>query len=306
MNNAKIRATFAESLIQDMDYGMTWYIRADKVTRRAILRDARISQAHYRRQFGFSGNAAMLTDNKSQPKLAKSVAATFGLTLAPHSAISAFLQDNGLVSRPVNLCPAASAGCIAACLNSAGHGKFGSVQFARLVRAGFIYSDPMAAGIILAHEITRAIAKHGTVRIRLNVVSDIRWEIVIPRAMAAFIAMGVGFYDYTKWAPKHRAPMAGYSLTYSAHEGMTDADIRALVSDGHNVAVVFNAAKPAVINAVRNGDSWQGIPMADGISTDDRTTDARGVIVALAALGDAIGEQSGFIRPFITDAGVAA
>ena len=304
MTVSKIRATYAESCITQIDRGMVWYINADKAMRRDILRNARASQSHYRSGHGFkAAPAALLTDHKSQPKLAKSIAATFGLTLAPHKAISDFILADGNIGRPINLCPAATMGCVAACLNSAGHGKFDPVQFARLVRAGFLYSDPIAAGIILAHEILSALAKHGTVRIRLNVVSDIRWEIVIPRGMAMLADMGVGFYDYTKWAPKHRAAPDFYSLTYSAHENMSDADIVALVNAGHNVAVVFGASKPAVIARVNAGATWRGIPLADGISTDDRTMDARGVIVALAALGDAVGEASGFVRPFLTDLG---
>lgn len=294
---AIIRATYAERQLSDMDRGMLWYLNADRAMRRDILRDARASQAHYRAQYGYVGAADILTDNKSQPKLHKSIAATYGLTLAPHKAYAQFASD-----ARVNVCPAASGGCIGACLTSSGHGRWDSVQFARLVRMGFLFSDPIAAGIILAHEILRAVGKHGTVRIRLNVVSDIRWEYVIPEAMG-FLARnhGVAFYDYTKWQPARRNSTEFYSLTYSAHEGMSDSDIRALVAEGHNVAIVFAASKRDVIARVNAGARWNGIPLVDGISTDDRTLDPRGAIVALAALGDAIGEASGFVRPFITD-----
>ena len=114
MTVSKIRATYAGSRIMEMDRGMVWYINADKAMRREILRNARASQLHYRSGHGFTNSAALLTDHKSQPKLAKSIAATFGLTLAPHKAISDFILADGNIGRPINLCPAATMGCVAA------------------------------------------------------------------------------------------------------------------------------------------------------------------------------------------------
>lgn len=262
-------------------------MRADARTRRAMLARARAVWADYRAANGMMRRApAILTAPDAQPKLRKSVAPTYGLTLAP-------AMRSGR-----NLCPAATA-CANVCLTDTGKGALSSVVHARLVRARFVMERAEAFGVLLAHEILRAIARHGRgrMRVRLNVLSDVRWELVIPRLLRALKRAGARFYDYTKWSPRLRSAGTLTHLTYSASERMSDADIVAMVRAGHNVAVVFGAGKPAVHAAVRAGARWHGLPMVDGLATDDRTMDGRGVIVALAALGSARHDASGFVRP---------
>jgi hypothetical protein len=202
------------------------------------------------------------------------------------------------------MCPAATDGCAAACLNTAGKGRLSTVQLARQARASFLFTAPELFGILLTSELVKHAAAKGSIRVRLNVISDIRWELVIPRAMRRLSAMGARFYDYTKFRPAMRRPIPGaYSLTYSASERHSDADLVALLAAGHTVAIVFGASKDVVKGLARDGAMWHGFPIVDGLSTDDRTQDPAGSVVGLAALGDGIGDASGFVR---TLAGVDA
>lgn len=241
-------------------------------------------QRAYRVSQGFKARAVPLfTRPEAQSKLGKSEAYTLGLTLLPWI-------TGGLG----NTCPAATL-CRHVCLVDTGKGKLRSVQHARRARLGFLMAHPIHAAVLMAHELTLALRAHGgDIRVRLNVLSDIRWERVIPDAMLMFHAAGVRFYDYTKWAPKHRDSLGGmYPLTYSAHERMSLQTIRAMVADGYHVAVVLRASK-ATVKALAE---WQGMPLVDGLSTDDRTTDpAGGCVVGLAALGSAVHDSSGFVR----------
>jgi hypothetical protein len=279
-----------------MDATALAYVSADAPTRRALLARARAVQVAYRVGNGYAPRAVpLLTAPAAQAKLRKSSTPTYGLSLTP---------ARTLPGR--NLCPAASAGCVAACLNTAGKGRLGTVQHARRTRAAFLLAHPDAGGTLLAAEVLAAVARHGgRVLLRLNVVSDIRWESVLPTAMPAMVAAGARFYDYTKWRPALRAPMPGYSLTFSASERHSDADILAMLAGGHSVAIVFSATKSTVRAAAAAGALWHGAPMVDGIGTDDRTRDPRGVVVALAALGDALGDASGFVRPLAVTYGAA-
>lgn len=294
-----IGMTSAERTLTPMDAAMVAYIYATPQMRRAMVREARSRYAAHRAPYGFTATATpVLTPPGAQPKLRKSYAPTYGLTLVPADTMPGR-----------NLCPAASDGCRAACLFTSGKGRMTRVQAARLARAMFAMLNPAAFGVLLAHETMVALARHGSIRVRLNVVSDIRWELVIPRAIRALSDRGARFYDYTKWSPHARRFASGLiHLTYSASERMTDSDIRALVDAGHNVAVVFAGSKHDVAAVVASGATWNGLPMVDGLATDDRTLDPRGVIVALAALGDGIHDESGFVRPMPTahTTGVAA
>jgi hypothetical protein len=281
-----------------MDVAMLAYIDADARTRRSMLRTARATYKAFRAErYGFQSAAALLTAPTAQAKLAKSAVPTFGLSLVPARTLLSF-------SGAMNLCPAATAGCEAACLNTAGKGRLSTVQLARQARADFLFRDPESFGIILASELVKHATAKGSIRVRLNVISDLRWELIIPRAMRRLARMGARFYDYTKFAPRMRRPIDGvYSLTYSASERHSDADLVALLGAGHNVAIVFGASKGIVKGLARDGATWMGFPIVDGLSTDDRTQDPSGVVVGLAALGDGIGDASGFVR---TLSGVAS
>lgn len=285
-----INGAFIAALLAECDN------RPDK--RRVSIAAARAAWVTHRRNMGYVGNAPLLTAPDSQPKLGKSNTPTYGLMLTPET--GAGMHDG----RPINLCPAASRGCAAECLNTAGKGRMSAVQRARLARTLFLLSNPTEFGWLLIDEIARAERKHGRILVRLNVVSDIRWERVAPAMFALFGNTGVTFYDYTAWSPDARTELPTrqdgsrfahrtmYTLTYSRKETTTSSQVRAIVTGGGNVAVVF---------AVKRGQplpsQYLGFRVIDGDKSDDRTTDPRGVIVGLRAKGDAIGDTSGFVVP---------
>lgn len=275
--------TTIERALLPMNGAMLGYLAATPAERRAMVADARNTQRVYRAAEGYSARSVpMFTKPEAQTKLRKSAAYTLGLTLLPW-----ITEGIG------NTCPAASL-CRNVCLVDTGKGRLRSVQHARRTRLGFTVAHAHHAGVLLAHEMTLALAAHGgDIRVRLNVLSDVRWERVIPDAMLMFHVAGVRFYDYTKWAPRHRDTLGGiYSLTYSASERMTVTDIQTMVANGYHVAVVLRASKAHVKTMAH----WHGMPAVDGLSTDDRTTDPEGgCVVLLAALGDAIHDTSGFV-----------
>lgn len=244
----------------------------------------------YRAAWGLKTEGRILTDPSAQPKLGKSERAAFGLMLTPARGLPIEMVPRG---RGVNLCPMASKGCAAACLGpNSGKGELASVQHARNVRTGFLLSDPYEAGVLIGSEIRKAQRKHGDVSLRLNTVSDIRWELVAPRGMRVLIDGGVRMYDYTAWRPEDREPLEGYHLTFSAKEPSHTPDnyLVGVLASGGNVAMPF---------AVRRGrelpETWQGFKVIDGDESDDRTLDPSGVVVGLRQKGR-VKDETGFIR----------
>ena len=93
---------------------------------------------------------------------------TYGIHLAPAS-LSGF-----------NVCKDASAGCAAACLNTAGMGVFSNVQKARIEKTRLFFKDKQAFFNQLVKEIRSAILsarkKNLVSCFRLNLTSDLPWE----------------------------------------------------------------------------------------------------------------------------------
>jgi hypothetical protein len=236
---------------------------------------------------------------------------TFILHLAPAS-LSGF-----------NVCAMATAGCKAACLNTAGRGGImaghgiltaadvangmrNTIQAARIrkTKAFFAHRDAFMA--VLCDDIARAIdmAERNGYKpaFRLNGTSDIRWETIDVNGLTVFERFnGVQFYDYTKIANRKNIP-ANYALTFSLADG-NDESARQALANGMNVAAVFRD-KAAVSRVVANGFAvgFKGAvgtkvyPVANGDETDLRFLDPRGHVIALYAKGDAKRDQSGFVR----------
>jgi len=233
---------------------------------------------------------------------------TFILHLAPAS-LSGF-----------NVCPMATQGCKAACLNTAGRGGIATskglltyaelssgegrtnhIQKARIRRTRRFFEDRAGFMLDLVDDIIRGMwlakAAGFTPVFRLNGTSDLRWE-SIPVAghtsiMAAFSS--VQFYDYTKIANRKAVP-SNYSLTFSLAED-NDAAAVAALHNGMNVAAVFRS--PATVAHYGGGyslgaNTWW--PVVVGDETDLRFLDERGVIVGLYAKGHAKKDTSGFVR----------
>jgi hypothetical protein len=212
------------------------------------------------------------------------------------------------------VCPMATQGCIAACLNTAGRGgmkkgvsrlthedvaagNHNAIQTARIRRTRLFFADREAFMASLGKDIRKAIRMASAAGLipafRLNGTSDIRWE-TVPfeghrNVMEAFPE--VVFYDYTKIANRKGLP-DNYRLTFSLADGNDNQAVTAL-ANGMNVAVVFRST------AVRAGymaTGFMGHPVIDGDETDLRFLDPAASIVGLYAKGNAKADKSGFVR----------
>jgi hypothetical protein len=226
---------------------------------------------------------------------------TFILHLAPAS-LSGF-----------NVCAMATAGCKAACLNTAGRGGImaghgiltaadvasgivNTIQKARIRKTKAFFAARAEFMVWLANDIARAIrmARKAGFKpaFRLNGTSDIRWETIpcgsFPNVFKAF--PDVQFYDYTKIANRRGIP-ANYALTFSLADG-NEAHARAALANGLNVAAVF-ADKARVARAISEG--FLSHPVANGDDTDLRFLDPANHVIALYAKGNAKRDQSGFV-----------
>src|SRR5215469_11965042 len=203
------------------------------------------SREYCKAQLGFCD---MLTPDGYNPKTKKGRArgyATAILHLAPHKLSGA------------NLCPDASAGCIAGCLNLAGHGGINldalglnAVQRARIARSVAMRKNRFAFKAILTRaigaHIRRALRKGLIPVVRLNGTSDVPWEhYKLNDGRTVFETFPtIQFYDYTKSVARALANARGehpanYHLTFSRSE-TNELDCERVLNAGGNVAIVAN------------------------------------------------------------------
>jgi hypothetical protein len=111
--------------------------------------------------------------------------------------------------------------------------------------------------------------------VRLNVMSDVPWELLIPGLFDYFSPENYGrrliksfgavappvLYDYTKLA--NRTPPPNYDLTFS-FSGKNAVTARAEMARGHRVAVVFLAMKPKN----KRGDRWAPFRHERGVEVE--------------------------------------
>lgn len=260
---------------------------------------SRLVQADYRSRVGYKASpAAILTSGAAQSKLGKNKLPSYGLMLTPERGLmAASLADVRTAFRLTgawNVCPMASKGCALACLSRSGQSGMPSQQRAQAVRTAFLLAEPQHAGIIVGAEIRNALRK-GSINLRLNTTSDIRWELISPALIAELTAAGVNLYDYTAWRPADREVSAAYSLTYSAKEPAHTSDyyLQSLLRSGENVAMPFTTARGQALPV-----EWHGFKVIDGDVSDERRLDPAGVVVGLRAKGHEWKKDNtaGFIR----------
>ena len=209
---------------------------------------------------------------------------------------------------PANLsgyetCPKRTAGCTAACLNTAGHGgmfKKGEttnvVQEARKRRTRMFFENRAGFFDQLVKEIQNAIklsAKQGMIPVfRLNGTSDLSFEKYEVKDGKNIFQLfpDVQFYDYTKVLGRKVKHLTNYHLTFSDADG-NDADVLKAIQQGYNVATVFGLKKTEPMPATYNGR-----PVFNGDESDLRFLDPKGVIVGLYAKGRAKKDESGFVK----------
>jgi hypothetical protein len=189
-------------------------------------------------------------------------------------------------------CPKRTAGCTAACLNTAGRGgmfKKGEntnmIQKARIRKTELFFNDRDAFMDQLFVDITKAIkfaAKQGLTPVfRLNGTSDLSWEKyeVIDGKNIFECFPNVQFYDYTKVLGRKVKHLENYHLTFSKADG-NDSDVAEALLQGMSVVAVYDEI-PA------------GTPSAD--ETDLRFLDPKGIMLGLKAKGRAKKDYSGFV-----------
>lgn len=202
------------------------------------------------------------------------------------------------------VCPYATPGCCAMCLNTAGRGGIFAkgattnvIQEARKRRTALYKLDRTTFDVRLADDIARAQRKAERMGVRLavrvNGTSDQRG---LALTMAGLFP-NVQFYDYTKLPVKNwRMPLPNYHLTFSRSE-RNAADVTDALESGMNVAVVFSTkrGRPLPHFAYAGGRRYVVI---DGDEHDLRFLDphgTRGVVVGLRAKGRARKDTSGFV-----------
>jgi hypothetical protein len=185
----------------------------------------------------------------------------------------------------VNICPFASKGCAAACLNTAGRGKFTMTQKARLNRTLHYLSDRVGFLKRLRAEILYHATLHEKIAIRTNGTSDLNFIPFIKEIHKT--VPHVIFYDYTKnpSIALRSLETPNYHVTFSRSE-INDVDCLKMLSAGINVAVVFRNKLPA---------TWKGFEVIDGDESDTRFLDRSGVVVGLTAKGKGKKDTSGFV-----------
>jgi hypothetical protein len=232
---------------------------------------------------------------------------TYGMHLAPAN-LSGF-----------NVCQYASAGCAAACLNTAGRGAMSSVQKARIAKTRLFFTDKEKFLSMLWDEVQASIKsakrKNMIPCFRLNLTSDLPWEKIKRDGVNVMEAFPqVQFYDYTKiptrmlayrsslftphtWAGSMGWTAQGgrdwpknYQLTFSRSEcnapDVGDVMSESGVLGAGNVAMVFRKTLPS---------QFMGRQVVDGDETDLRFLDPQGVIVGLVEKGLAKRDASGFV-----------
>jgi hypothetical protein len=204
-------------------------------------------------------------------------------------------------------CPKRTAGCTAACLNTAGRGgmfKRGEstnvIQEARKRKTRLFFENRTEFMRLLVADIELAIKQSkrlGLIPVfRLNGTSDLsfeKYEVVRNQKLFRNIFSAfaeVQFYDYTKVLGRKVAAIENYHLTFSAADG-NDADVVKAIQQGYNVATVFGIKKTLPMP-----EAYMGLPVFNGDESDLRFLDPKGVVVGLYAKGKAKKDTSGFVK----------
>jgi hypothetical protein len=198
------------------------------------------------------------------------------------------------------VCPKRTAGCTAACLNTAGRGGMfrkgettNVIQEARKRKTRYFFEARDYFMMDLYNDIQKGIKqakKLGLTPVfRLNGTSDLSWEKYTINDKNLFeLFPDVQFYDYTKVLGRKVARYKNYHLTFSAADG-NGLDVQRAMAAGMNVAMVFD----------RVPETYMGRTVINADDTDLRFLDPKNVIAGLKAKGRAKKDTSGFVRRVI-------
>jgi len=204
-------------------------------------------------------------------------------------------------------CPKATAGCKAACLNTAGRGGMfkkgentNTIQQARIRKTKMFFENRSEFMAQLVKDIElgikQSIKKDLIPVFRLNGTSDLAFEkyevvrngVLYRNIFEAF--SDIQFYDYTKMLNRKVNNIKNYSLTFSAADG-NDNDVTKAIAQGYNIATVFGIKKTEPMP-----EYYNGLPVFNGDESDLRFLDPKGVVVGLYAKGKAKKDTTGFVK----------
>lgn len=181
-----------------------------------------------------------------------------------------------------NTCEHASPQCKKMCLISAGRGVFSNVQQARINRTKLFFEHQTLFLDQLLTELTyfTDYCEEHKLKpyVRLNGTSDINFmNLKVAHDKDIYqLFPKVQFYDYTKDFERE-SNYSNYYILYSRSENTTVTSVKSLITEGKNVAVVFDEVP----------SNWEGMEVVGGDETDLRPIDKQGVIVGLKAKGKA-------------------
>jgi len=206
---------------------------------------------------------ALLTDGKSNTKTAKNTTKSYYLSLQP----------TDLNSKGENLCKFSTKECRTACLQFAGRQSFDNVVQSRSRKTEFFVQHRDLFVEKLWQELVE-INKKGKAAIRLNLLSDVDWDLEFKRLHHDMeLLTNIQFYDYTKdhfKALSNKLKNYYLTLSFSGHNWKHCENV--LKNKVANVTVVFKNVVPLTYN---------GFTVIDGDKSDERFLDPKGVIVGL-------------------------
>lgn len=206
---------------------------------------------------------ALLTDGKSNTKTAKNTTKSYYLSLQP----------TDLNSKGENLCKFSTKECRTACLQFAGRQSFDNVVQSRSRKTEFFVQHRDLFVEKLWQELVE-INKKGKAAIRLNLLSDVDWDLEFKRLHHDMeLLTNIQFYDYTKdhfKALSNKLKNYHLTLSFSGHNWKHCENV--LKNKVANVTVVFKNVVPLTYN---------GFTVIDGDKSDERFLDPQGVIVGL-------------------------
>jgi hypothetical protein len=205
-----------------------------------------------------------------------------GLSLAPYWKAWDPKVRLGLVQVPrdkPNFCIGSNALCRAGCLVTTGQNVASRQNMLiKFMRSKALAAEPQAFCAMLAWSIARFLryTEKRDLRafVRLNVYSDLPWELFFPDLFQAFPQ--VQLYDYSK-VPGRRPIPENYDLTFS-YSGTNGKQAESEIAAGRRVAVVFlwPRKKP-----FPRGFKYLGLRVVDGDISDLRPLDPEPCIVGL-------------------------
>ena len=177
-----------------------------------------------------------------------------------------------------------AAGCLDACLVSAGRGRFDNVAKARQAKTEWFMSDPIGFKAQLNHELSNfkvlCSKQNKQPVVRLNTISDIDWRDVM------LLHPEITFLDYTKIAKRLENPLPNQLLIFSYSGRQQYAgNVNEALKHNSPIAVVFKNGMP---------ETYLGRKVINGDASDWINANAGKVIIGLKAKGKAIKDNTGF------------